>query len=60
MNHFSYESMGKDKIKHLQQEGMRSQASQRDGSHRFNFILSGPKLIFFLLIVLGALGLFWH
>jgi hypothetical protein len=55
MNHFSYESMGKDKIKHLQQEGMRSQASH--GDH--NFIRS-PKFILLLLIALGLLSIFWH
>ncbi len=59
MNHFSYESMGKDRIKNLQQEGMRSQASHGDGSQKFNLIRS-PKMIVLLLIALGLLSIFWH
>ena len=32
MNHFSYEMMGKEKVRDLQEEGMRSQAVHRSGA----------------------------
>ncbi len=59
MNHFSYESIGKDKIQNLQQEGMRSQAYHGDGSQKFKFIRS-PKMFLLLLLALGVLSVFWH
>ena len=60
MNHFSYEIMGKEKLKGLQEEGMLSQASQGSGMKKLRLLRSFPKLIFLLLVVLGLLNLLWH
>jgi hypothetical protein len=59
MNHFFYESRGKEKIQDLMEEGMRSQAFHRSGtSSRFAFSLS--KLAMILLGIVVILGLFGH
>ena len=59
MNHFSYEVMGKEKVKGFQEEGMRNQEVHRSGSST-NALLRGlPKLIPALLgiiVILGLLG----
>jgi hypothetical protein len=59
MNQFFYESRGKEKIKDLMEEGMRSQAVQRSGrSRRFVFNLS--KIALTLLSILVILNLLGH
>ena len=60
MNHFSYETMAKDKIRGLMEEGMRSQAAQGFSSQKRNLLRSLPRLILLLLIVLGLFSLLWH
>ena len=57
MNHFSYEVMGKEKVKDLQGEGMRSQAFHRSGAPKIVLLRGLPKLILALLGVLGILKL---
>lgn len=57
MNHFSYEVMGKEKVRDLQEEGMRNQALHRSGAPKFSFLPGLPKLILELLGILGILGL---
>ena len=57
MNHFSYEMMGKAKVKDLQAEGMRSQAFYRSGAPKIARLRRLPKLILALMGVLGILGL---
>jgi len=57
MNHFSYEVMGKERVKDLQGEGMRSQAFYRSGASRIDLFRGVPKLILSLLGILGILGL---
>jgi hypothetical protein len=57
MNHFSYEVMGKEKVKNLQDEGMRSQAFHRFRSPKLSLLRDRPKLILILLGILGILEL---
>ena len=45
MNQFSYEILGKEKVKGLQDEGMRSQAVHRSGAPKFSILHRLPKLI---------------
>ena len=54
MNDFSYEVMTKEKVKDLQEEGMRSQAFYRSGSSELSLLRGLPRLI---LMLLGSLGL---
>ena len=54
MNQFFFESRGKEKVKELMDEGMRSQALQRSGANRYGFFHGLPKLI---LLIAGILGL---
>lgn len=54
MNHFFYESRGKEKVRELMREGMNSQEYSRSRSSKTAFLRGLPKLIVFLL---GALGL---
>ena len=56
MNHFSYEVMGKERVKDLQGEGMRSQAFYRSGASSIDLLRGVPKLILSLLGILGLLG----
>ena len=49
MNQFSYEILGKEKVKGLQDEGMRSQAVHRSGAPKFGVLHRLPKLILGLL-----------
>ncbi len=55
MNHFSYDVMGKEKIRDLQQEGIRSQDFHRSGAARHTLRPGPAKLILFVLAVLGVL-----
>jgi hypothetical protein len=57
MNHFSYEIMGKEKVKDLQEEGMRSQAFHRAGAPKPALLRGLPRLALTLLGILGLLGL---
>lgn len=57
MNHFFYESQGKEKIKQLREEGIRSQAHHRSGAPTPNVLRGLPKLVLGLLGILGLLGL---
>lgn len=57
MNQFFYESIGKEKVKELREEGMRNQAFHRSGAPRLSVLRGLPKLIIGLLGALGLLGL---
>ena len=57
MNHFSYELMGKEKVKGFQEEGMRNQAVHRSGVSKMGFLSGLPKLGPILLGILIILGL---
>jgi len=52
MNHFSYEVMGKEKVKNMMEEGMRNQAVYRSGSPR-RFVHNLPRLILVVLALLA-------
>jgi len=55
MNHFSYEVMGKEKVKGFQEEGMRNQEVHRSSISRS--LLPGlPKLVLIVLSLLGVLS----
>lgn len=57
MNHFSYDVMRKEKVRDLQNEGIRSQSFHRSGAPRLSLLRGLPKLILMLLSLLGILGL---
>jgi hypothetical protein len=57
MNHFSYEVMGKERVKNLQDEGMRNQAFHRFSTSEFSLVRGLPKFILILLGILGILEL---
>lgn len=57
MNQFFYESRGKEKVKNLMEEGMRSQAVHRSGAPKLALLCGLPKLIVTLLGILGILAL---
>ena len=57
MNHFSYEVMGKEKVKGFQEEGMRNQAVHRSGASKLSLPHRLPKFILTLLGLLGFLEL---
>ena len=57
MNHFSYEVMGKEKVKGFQEEGLRNQAVHRSGVSKLSFLSGLLKLIPTLLGILVILGL---
>jgi hypothetical protein len=57
MNHFSYEVMGKEKVRGFREEGMRNQAVHRSGALQISLFRGLPKLILGLLGILGILGL---
>ena len=57
MNHFSYEVMGKEKVKGIREEGLRNQEVHRSGAHT-SLTRGLPKLLLLLLGLLGILGLF--
>jgi hypothetical protein len=58
MNHFFYESSGKQKVKDLINEGQRSQAFLRSGAPKLGLLRGVPKLAMVLLGILGLLSLF--
>lgn len=58
MNHFSYESISKQKVKDLLDEGQRSQAIHRSGAPKIGMMSRMPKLVMALLGILGLLSLF--
>ena len=57
MNHFSYEVMGKEKVRGFQEEGLRNQKVHRTGSSKPSFLHGLPKLLIWLLGMLMLLGL---
>ena len=57
MNHFFYESRGKEIIKNLQEEGMRSQAFHRSAAPKLGVLPGLSKLFIGILAMLGILGL---
>jgi hypothetical protein len=58
MNHFFYESRGKEKVHELMREGINSQEYSRSRSSKIGLLRGLPKLIVFLLGALGLLQLF--
>ena len=57
MNQFFYETRGKEKVKELMDEGMRSQALRKSGEARYGFFRGLPKLILILASILGFMSL---
>jgi hypothetical protein len=57
MNHFFYETSGKEKVRNLRREGMRSQEFHRSGHPKLGALRGLPKLMLSLLALLGLLGL---
>ena len=57
MNQFFYETRGKEKVKGLIEEGMRSQALRRSGAAKSEIQRNLPKLVLTLLGLLGVLGI---
>lgn len=60
MNHYSMQTIMRDKIKSVQQEGMASQAFYRSGRQKFHLMHKLPRMIFLSLIVLGLLNWLWQ
>jgi hypothetical protein len=56
MNHFFYESRGKEKVQDLMKEGMRSQEVHRSSAPSLDLRRSLLKLIMALVGILGILG----
>jgi len=57
MNQFFYETRGKEKVKGLMDEGMRSQAIRRSGVSKAGLAHHLPKIALMLLGILGLLGI---
>ncbi len=57
MNQFFYETRGKEKVKGLMEEGMRSQALRQSRAARSGVTRSLPKFALILMGILGVLGL---
>lgn len=57
MNHFSYESLSKEKVKNCLEEGLRSQVYYRSGAAKSSLLRGLPKLALILLGMLGILVL---
>jgi hypothetical protein len=57
MNHFFYESAGKEKVRNLRKEGLRSQEFHRSGAPKLSLLRGLPKLMLGLLGILGLVGL---
>jgi len=57
MNHFSYDVLGKEKVRDLQNEGLRSQSFHRSGAPSLGLLRGLPKLVLGLLGILGLLAL---
>jgi hypothetical protein len=60
MNQFFYESHGKEKVKSLIEEGIKSQALHQTGAARSGTFRSLPKLILMILGLLGTLGILFR
>jgi hypothetical protein len=60
MNQFFYESRGKEKVKALLEEGMRSQAVRRSGTARAGLPRNLPRLALTILGLLGLLGILFR
>jgi hypothetical protein len=60
MNQFFYESRGKEKVKDLMKEGMRSQALKQSRAARTGIIQNLPKLALTILGLLSILGILLH
>lgn len=57
MNHFSYEVMGKEKVRGFQEEGIRNQEVHKSGASQNSLLRGLSKLILGLLGILGILGM---
>ena len=57
MNDFSYDVIGKEKVRELQNEGVRSQAFHRSGAPSLGLLRGLPRLMLVLLGILGLLAL---
>ena len=57
MNQFFYETRGKEKVKALMEEGMRSQKLRQSGAVRSGVLRNLSKLALALLGLLGVLGI---
>lgn len=57
MNHFSYDAIGKEKVRELRNEGVRSQSFHRSGAPSLGLLRSVPRLLLALLGILGLLAL---
>jgi len=57
MNQFFYESRGKEKIRDLMEEGMRSQAVHRSSAPKTGHRAALPRLLIGILTLAGLLGL---
>jgi hypothetical protein len=57
MNQFFYEQRGKEKVRNLMEEGMRSQALRRSGAAKSNLLHNLPKYALAILGILGMLGI---
>lgn len=56
MNHSFFEGRSREKIKDMLEEGQRSQAYYRSGARKSRLLPSLPKLIMFLLGIVGLLS----
>lgn len=55
MNLYFFETRGKEKVNDLIKEGMMSQAHYRSGASKTRFLSKLPKLIWFVLGILGLI-----
>jgi len=60
MNQFFYETRGKEKVKSLMEEGMRSQTLQRSGVTKSSLLHNLPKFVLILMGILGVVELLLH
>ena len=60
MNQFFYESNGKEKVRDLMNEGMRSQAYERSGAAKRSVLHRIPRLIMSSLVLWALAELFIH
>lgn len=56
MNQFFYETRGKEKVKGLMDEGIRSQALHQSGAAKPGILSNLPKVALTILGLLGVLG----
>ena len=57
MNQFFYETRGKEKVKNLMEEGIRSQALHPLRGTRSRILQNLPKLVLLVLGILGLIGM---